>query len=141
EAQMSAPCALASTLVHGRLGAAEFDPAAFDDAEPQRLLAATRVYVDDECERVYPGTRSGGVKLQLANGRHLERRVLDPRGEGDKPLTDAGVGCKFVESACDALPPGCAEKLLVVLWAADASNDVGASCRILGEARKQEVPA
>lgn len=141
EAQMSAPCALASALIHGSLGAAEFDPAAFEGAEPQRLLAATRVYVDDECERVYPGTRSGVVKLQLGDGRRLERRVLDPRGEGDKPLTDADLSRKFLGNATDALPPGRAERLLEMLWAADASSDFGAICRILSETKQQGVPA
>lgn len=141
EAQMSAPCAIASALIHGRLGAAEFEPAVFEAAEPRRLLAATRTYIDDECERIYPATRSGFVRLQLAGGRSLERRVLDPRGEGEKPLTDDDLSRKFLDAATTALPPGRAEKLLEMLWAADASSDFAAICKILSEPAKQGVPA
>jgi 2-methylcitrate dehydratase PrpD len=141
EAQMSAPCAIASALINGRLGAAEFEPVSFEGAEPQRLLAATRTYVDEECERIYPVTRSGVVRLQLADGRTLERRVLDPRGEGEKPLTDDDLSRKFLDAATAALPPGRAEKLLEMLWAADATSDFAAICKILSEPAKQGVPA
>ena len=141
EAQMSAPCAIASALINGRLGAAEFEPATFDAAEPQRLLAATRTYVDEECERIYPGTRSGVVRLQLNDGRTLERRVLDPRGEGDKPLTDDDLSRKFLDAAIVALPPGRGEKLLEMLWAADANSDFAAICKLLSEPAKQGVAA
>lgn len=136
EAQMSAPCAMASALIHGRLGAAHFEPAVFADMEPQRLLAATRVYVDEECERAYPGVRSGVVTLQLADGRRLERRVLDPRGEGDKPLSDADLSRKFLDNASASLPPGRAEELLELLWAADGNSDLDAICKMLSGGAK-----
>ncbi len=126
EAQMSAPCAMAAALIHGRLGAADFDPACFVGPEPQRLLAATRVHVDDACEAAYPGRRSGVVVLHLRDGRRLERRVLDPRGEGDNPLSDDELSAKFLDNAGPVLGKDRAERVLGLIWGADAGGDFSA---------------
>jgi 2-methylcitrate dehydratase PrpD len=125
EAQMSAPNALAATLLHGRLGAADFEPAALAGPEARRLAGATRVFVDPECERVYPGMRSGFVALTLRDGRRLERRVLDPRGEGANPLSDDDLSAKFTDNAGPALGADRAARLLACVWAADPAADLG----------------
>lgn len=103
DAQMSAPCAVALALTREGVGAKDFEPRTFDDPALQDLLSKTRVYVDDECEALYPGRRSGLVRLRFRDGRIAEKRVIDPRGEGENPLTDDDLIAKFQAN--------CAEKL------------------------------
>lgn len=124
EAQMSAPCAVVGALIHGRLNADDFEPSAFTGSEPQRLLAATRVYVDDDCERLYPGVRSGFVRLVLGDGRPLERRILNPRGEIADPLTDDDLSRKFMDNVPARIGPENAERLLEHIWMINGRSDL-----------------
>ncbi len=137
EAQMSAPCALAVALMHGGVGAAAFEPSSFSEPEAQRLLGATRVYVDPECDRAYPGVRSGVVRLHLVNGRMIERRVLDPRGEGSNPLTDDDLSRKFLDNAPAILGKDRATRLLELLWSAGPAGDLPAVIALLRSTRSQ----
>jgi 2-methylcitrate dehydratase PrpD len=126
ETQMSAPCAIAAALIHGRLGVADFDPAAFVGNEAQRLLAATCVVIDPKCEAAYPARRSGVVALTLRDGRRVECRVQDPRGEGENALSDDDLSAKFRDNAGPVLGPQRAARLLDLIWAADAGADLAA---------------
>lgn len=100
DAQMSAPCAVALALTRGGVSALGLEPKTFTEPLMQDLLAKTRVYVDDDCEALYPTRRSGVVRLRLSDGRTLEKRVIDPRGEGENPMTDEDLILKF-RSNCD----------------------------------------
>ncbi|WP_439623170.1 MmgE/PrpD family protein [Shinella sp.] len=124
EAQMSAPCAVVGALIHGRLNAADFDPSAFVGSEPQRLLQATRVHVDDDCERLYPKVRSGVVTIVLKDGRRLERRVLNPRGETADPLTDDDLSRKFTDNVPGLIGKEKAGQLLERIWTMDRQSDL-----------------
>lgn len=126
EVQMSAPCAVAAVLMQGRLGVAELEPAAFEAPEAQRLLAATQVTIDAECEAAYPGCRSGVVTLVLRDGRRLTRRVRDPRGEGENPLSDDDLSDKFRANAGPVLGADRAEAALAAIWAAGPGGDLPA---------------
>jgi len=131
EAQMSAPCAIAAALGRGRLSAADFDPAAFDDPDLQRLIMATRVYVDEECEAAYPVRRSGVVALQLADGRRVERRIHDPRGEGANPLSDDDIGRKFLDNVSDVIGGDRAARLVDLVWSMDGGGDLASLVALL----------
>lgn len=130
-AQMSAPCAVASALIQGRLSAADFEPEVYEESEARRLLEISNVYVDDECDRVYPGTRSGVVALQLADGRRVEKRVLDPRGEGANPLSDDDLSEKFLDNASGPLGADRAAQVLDRVWNSDAHSDLSAILALL----------
>jgi 2-methylcitrate dehydratase PrpD len=122
-------------LIHGGVGAAGFEPARFEEPEPRRLLAVTRVEVDPECDRVYPGLRSGVVRLRLADGRTVERRVLDPRGEGSNPLTDDDLSRKFMDNAPGVLGEERSKRLLDLVWSARPGGDLAAIIGLLSPAR------
>lgn len=124
EAQMSAPCAVVSALIHGRLTAADFEPSAFVGAEPQRLLGATRVHVDERCEEIYPKVRSGAVTLELKDGRRLERRIVNPRGETADPLTDDDLSRKFMDNVPGRIGLDNAGSLLERTWTMNRHSDL-----------------
>ena len=102
DAQMSAPCAAALALVDGKVAASQFLPESLDRPEVRALLARIDTHVDSQCEGIYPGRRSGAVHIVLRDGRRLERRVLDPKGETANAMSDADLEDKF-RANCEPL--------------------------------------
>lgn len=88
EAQMSAPYAIAVALWYGKIVPEHFSETVRDDPQIAALVRRVEVFVDEECEELYPKRRSGSVVIRLKDGRNLSRRVLDPKGEGDNPMTN-----------------------------------------------------
>lgn len=124
DAQMSAPVAAALAVVEGELAAHHFLPDSLERAEVRRLIDAADTSLDQECERIYPGRRSGVVRVQLNDGRILESRVLDPKGEGENPMSDADLKRKFLVN-CEAVAgkARCA-RLLEMIWGFDEARDL-----------------
>jgi 2-methylcitrate dehydratase PrpD len=102
DAQMSAPCAAALALVDGQVTASQFLPESLHRSEVRALLPKIDTRIDDECERLYPRTRSGVVRVTLRTGEKAERRVVDPKGEATSPMTDADLERKFTAN-CEPL--------------------------------------
>ena len=123
DAQMSAPVAAALAVADGDIAAHRFLPESLGRAEVQRLVQAADAAIDDECERIYPGRRSGVVRIDLADGRSMEARVLDPKGEGENPMTDEDLKRKFTVN-CETIvgQPDC-ERLMDVIWNFDRQAD------------------
>jgi len=89
-----------------------FERANLDRADIRRLIEVTDVYVDEECERIYPGRRSGVARIELRDGRVLEERVLDPKGEGENPMTDDDLATKFSSNCAPLIGEARSSKLL-----------------------------
>jgi 2-methylcitrate dehydratase PrpD len=102
-AKFSLPYLVASILVRGRAGLAEFaDDAARD---PDVLAVARRVTYELDATIDYPRQFVGDVELTLADGRTLRERQDRPRGGPGAPLTRAEVEAKFRGNAALALSP------------------------------------
>lgn len=125
DAQMSAPCAAALAVVDGGIAARNFLPDSLARAEVRRLIGVSDTRIDPECERIYPGRRSGAVRLTLIDGRVLEQRVLDPRGEGENPMSDEDLERKFTVNCEPLLGTGKCRSLLDTVWHFDAAPDAG----------------
>lgn len=119
DAQMSAPISAALAMMYGEVTVNTYDGAMLDHAEVQRLVGVTSAGVDAECERIYPGRRSGVAKVTLKNGQSFEKRVLDPKGEAENPMTDEDLMHKFL-SNCEAIvgKDKCA-RVLALVWGVD----------------------
>ena len=115
DAQMSAAVTAAVALRDGKLSLASYDPAGLMAPDLRRLIDATETVVDAECDRLYPARRSARVTLTLRDGRRAEMRVLDPRGEGENPLSDAELETKFIANAGDVLGAQRAGELLALV--------------------------
>lgn len=125
DAQMSAPVAAALAVVDGGIAAQRFLPESLERPEVQRLIQASDTRIDAECERIYPGRRSGVVRIDLNDGRSFEQRVLDPKGEGDNPMTDDDLKLKFTVNCEPVVGRAKCERLLALIWGFDKSPDVG----------------
>jgi 2-methylcitrate dehydratase PrpD len=103
-AKFSLPYLVASILVRGRAGLAEFA----DDAvrDPEVLAVARRVTYALDATIDYPRQFVGDVEITLADGRVLRERQDRPRGGPDAPLTRREIEAKFRGNAALALPAG-----------------------------------
>ncbi len=101
-AKFSLPYLLASILVRGRAGLAEFEDAAVRD--PAVLDVARRVTYELDGTIDYPRQFVGDVEVALAGGRAVRERQDRPRGGPDAPLTRAEIEAKFRGNAGLALP-------------------------------------
>ena len=116
DAQMSAPVGAALAMADGEVAAHGFLPDSLARPEVRRLIELTDTRLDDECERLYPGRRSGAVEIRLADGRKLAARVLDPRGEGENPMSDGDLARKFSANCVPLLGELKSESLLQTIW-------------------------
>ena len=123
DAQMSAPVAAALAVVDGALAAHHFLPESLSRPEVQRLIQASDTQIDEECERIYPGRRSGVVRIDLEDGRSVEKRVLDPKGEGENPMTDADLKRKFTVNCEPVIGKAKCARLLDVIWRFDEQSN------------------
>lgn len=131
DAQMSAPCAAALALVDGSVAASQFLPESLDRPQVRSLIGRIDTHIDDECERLYPGKRSGVARITLRDGREFERRVLEPKGEAANPMSDADLERKFVANCEPILGRQRCESLLDKVW---RFEELGEAAEILAAA-------
>lgn len=125
DAQMSAPCAAALAVVDGGIAAQNFLPDSLARPEVQRLIAVADARLDPECESIYPGRRSGAVRVMLNDGRTFDARVLDPKGEGENPMSDADLEQKFTVNCTPLLGADKCRRLLAMVWQFETAKDAG----------------
>ncbi len=131
DAQMSAPVGVALALADDDVAAHQFLPDSLDRAEVRRLIDLAETRVDEECERIYPGRRSGVIEIGLTDGRKLEARVLDPKGEGENPMTDGDLERKFSANCTPVIGKDRSAALLEAVWRFDQSRELAPFLRLL----------
>ena len=119
DAQMSMPCAAALALVEDDVTSPSFKPGRIDRPEVQAMIPKVKVYVDEETDRVYPQRRGGVVTLVMKDGARLSERVLDPKGEGENPMSDADLDRKFLSNCEPILGHDKCQRLLEAVWGFD----------------------
>ena len=125
DAQMSAPVGAALAMVDGAIAAHQFLPDSLERAEVRRMIEIAETRLDEECERLYPGRRSGAVEIGLKNGKKLAARVLDPKGEGENPMSDADLERKFTANCEPLIGKQRLGAVLQAVWDFENTRDVG----------------
>jgi 2-methylcitrate dehydratase PrpD len=97
EAKFSAQYVVAKTLLYGRFGLAELQPAALNDPATQSLAARVICRIDPDSQ--FPTFFSGGVTVVLRDGRELHRHVPINKGAGARALSAEDIQTKFLASA------------------------------------------
>ncbi len=119
-AKFSAPYVVATCLQRGRFGLAELEPSAMTNSAVLDLCARSICEVD--AETGYPTYFSGGVEVELADGRRLQRHIKVNSGAGERALDCAGASNKFLQAAQMHLSPGAAERACKAVLAIDSSD-------------------
>ncbi len=97
DAKFSLPYAVASGLIHGRLGLAELRPDAYRAPAAIELMQKVRYRVDPES--TFPKHYSGEVRVTLRDGSRLAHREAVNRGHAERPVENDAVEAKFFENA------------------------------------------
>jgi 2-methylcitrate dehydratase PrpD len=92
-AKFSAPFIVATCLRLGHFGLAELRPEAMADERTLALCALTSCAADPETG--YPDYFSGGIELELQDGRRLRHHVRVNSGAGERQLDRAGALRKY----------------------------------------------
>lgn len=124
DAQMSAPVGAALAMVEGDVAAHMFLPESLERPAVRRLIDAADTFVDEECERIYPGRRSGAVEIGLKDGRKLSARVLDPKGEGENPMSDADLERKLIVNCHTLIGAANCRSLIDEVWEFDRADTI-----------------
>jgi 2-methylcitrate dehydratase PrpD len=109
-AKFSLPYLLASILVRGRAGLAEFTDDAVHDAAVLRVARLVTYELDPGID--YPRQFIGDVAVTLTDGRVVRERQDRPRGGPDAPLTRAEIDAKFRGNAALGLPAEQVERVI-----------------------------
>jgi 2-methylcitrate dehydratase PrpD len=124
DAKFSAPYAVASGLLRGRLGLRELTPAAFTD--PAALALMDRVSCTVDAASTFPRHYSGEVIVTLDDGTSLGERQAVNRGHAERPLSDAEVRDKFFANATLHFPEAHARAVCDAVLAIDRAPSVAA---------------
>jgi 2-methylcitrate dehydratase PrpD len=115
-AQMSAPIAAGLALIDGDVAVPGFQPETLGRAELAAMITRVETTVDETCDAEYPGCRSAHVEITLKDGRRLQTRIRDPKGEGANPLPDADLDTKFRANCTPLLGAERTEAARAVIW-------------------------
>ncbi len=129
-AKFSAAFVIATCLVHGRVGLAERRPGAVKD--PAVLALCERTDCTSDPDTAFPTYISGGVELELTDGRRLRRHVRLNSGAGDRALTIGEASEKFAAAAGMVLSLDHARKARDAILSIDTRRvrDTGESLKI-----------
>jgi 2-methylcitrate dehydratase PrpD len=95
EAQLSMPFTVGVALTRGSVTLRDFESASRTDPSLVALMDKIEVELDTDADAAYPRAgRPADVQIALTDGRRLQRRVEQPRGEPSNPLSDAELEAK-----------------------------------------------
>ena len=97
DAQFSMPYVTAVTVLDGRLGTEQFDPARFADPEVRALMDRVTCVGDPALDARYPASWPSWVEICTRTGEVLRGEAEHPKGDPADPLTEAEVVEKFTD--------------------------------------------
>ncbi len=109
EAKFSAQFVVARCLLKGWMGLGDLKPEALGDTETKALALKVKCFADPDT--AFPTYFSGGVEVDLKDGRTLKRHVKINSGAGERAMTKDGVVTKFMDSATMTLSKSEAERV------------------------------
>lgn len=122
-AKFSLPYLLATILVKGRVGLAEFTDEAAADETVLRVASRVTYNLDDTID--YPRQFVGRVRVELAGGRIVEEKQDRPRGGPDLPMSREDLVGKFRGNAELRLPPAKVERVIEAATALAGAPGLG----------------
>src|SRR6266542_3439903 len=132
QGKFSMPYCVAVALLDSTVGLAQFAEERVRHADVQTLMPKVRMFVHPEqTTRQSLPTRFTEVAIRLDDGRQLERRVRQAKGQPQNPLTDVELTTKFHDCAARVLPRERAESVLATVRALETAPDVGGLARML----------
>lgn len=121
-AQMNHPCVAALavfyddvTLQNLKFG---FTP------EVKEMLGKIEVAVSEECEQLYPKQRPTVVTITKKDGTEYKKKILEPKGEVENPLTDDELTEKFYSNCEPVIGEQKCKRLVGSVWQFEELNSL-----------------
>jgi 2-methylcitrate dehydratase PrpD len=135
-AQMNMFYGIAVMALHGDVAARDYTEDRIADPETLAFIPRIRVFVDKELEAMGPAFRHAArVSVRAADGRILEREVLNRRGSPENPVTGEDVERKFVGNLSGLLTSDEIDRLKALALTLDRQPNAGEIVKIAGSAR------
>ena len=103
KAQYSLPFAVATMLVHGRIGLDEISGTGLSDPRVAALVARTRMERSPRHEARYPAGRWADLEIRLKDGRRLVSGDIEASGGPAPPFPREEIEAKYLELAAPVL--------------------------------------
>ncbi|WP_200305702.1 MmgE/PrpD family protein [Paracraurococcus ruber] len=120
EARFSVQFTMGALLVLGGVRIAAFSPENLANPAIRAVMPKVTVELDPELADAYPAKRAAKVRVELADGRRLDRYQPTRKGDPDAPLSDAELSEKFRELCDPVIGAEASAGLLAALWQGDA---------------------
>lgn len=126
QAKFSMPATLGLIAVHRRAGMAEFD-GFFADAAARAFKDRVLMRLDPEVDAAYPGRWIGKVTVVTRDGRVIEARVNEPKGDPGNTLSHAEIDEKARQLIAygAAADPVEIDALMDLLWSIAETKRIG----------------
>src|ERR1700676_1184789 len=98
------PFAAALALSYRQAGLDQFTDENLKSAQLQSLMSKVVMVKDKRIEKNFPAEWATRVKVQLTNGKELEKYVRFPKGDPENPLTWQELTIKFQSLATRVFP-------------------------------------
>nr|WP_210328723.1 MmgE/PrpD family protein [Mesorhizobium amorphae] len=106
KAQYSLRFAVATFIMHGRIGLEHISGNGLEDAAVAEMLGCITVSESDRHSARFPAGRWADVVVTTTDGRVLMSGDVHARGGPEAPLTDAEIEAKYMEFAAPVLGQG-----------------------------------
>ena len=137
QGKFSMPYCVAVALLDRTVGLAQFADERVRRPDVQSLMPKVRMFVHPEqTTRDSFAKKFSEVAITLKDGRRLERRVDQAKGQPQNPLTEAELETKFRDCAARVLPLDRIEPVLTAVRALETVADVSVVSRLLNPARR-----
>jgi 2-methylcitrate dehydratase PrpD len=127
ESKFSVFHALAVAIVRGAAGEAEFSTEAALDPEVVALRERVDATADTAIRKL-----EGRVRIEMNDGRILERHVPHALGSLQRPMSDSDLEAKFRGLARGVLPDARLDALSAACWGVAGLKDAGEVSRLAG---------
>jgi 2-methylcitrate dehydratase PrpD len=132
DAQFSIPWTVASAIVQGKVGIAEFTPQAIKDKAVLTLSNKVTPKLDESLNRM--GVSPAIVEIKTKDGKVYSQRVDTPYGSPENPMSMDAMAAKLRDCASHAAKPLSqknVEKLIQLVSQLEAVSDVEEVVRLL----------
>jgi len=130
-ADHSLPYITAIALIDGEETEKQFQPERFKDPKILKFLENVKVERNAELSAMYPDAVANIVRVELADGRQLSKRVDYPMGHAKNPLKDSEVERKFFALVKPEMGETRAKKIVDLVWKLDEATNVDELMRAL----------
>jgi 2-methylcitrate dehydratase PrpD len=126
QAKFSMGTTLGLIAAHGRAGMVEFDRD-FARADVASFRDRVTMVLDEEVNAAYPARWIGKVEVATTDGRRVEARVDEPKGDPGNTLSRDEIDAKVrgLADFSSAATPSEMDAVLDRLWAIDRANALG----------------